>query len=103
MRPRPSSCATSLKHSENRIVVPRTTSGRHRLEQNGCEPGHLTTTGRNPPASKPRTQSRQGELAFLGDALESFARALDAVLAIVPFGRQLTNDLVGAGGGRTRH
>src|SRR5262249_49608169 len=70
-----------------------------------CEPGQLTTTGWNPAASKPRTQitSGQGELAFLGDALEGFARALDPVLTIVPFGRQLTDHLVGAGGGRTRH
>src|SRR5262249_40396301 len=50
-----------------------------------------------------RNHSGQGELAFLGDALEGFARALDPVLAIVPFGRQLTDNLVGAGGGRTRH
>ena len=41
------------------------------------------------------------ELAFLGDPLESFRCALDPVLAIVSFGRQLTEHLVGTARSRT--
>src|SRR4051812_750948 len=65
------------------------------FDGDGMEPGGVKTSH--------AITSGQGELAFLGDALESFARALDPVLAIIPFSRQLTDHLVGAGGGRTRH
>ena len=43
------------------------------------------------------------ELAFLGDPLKSLGRALDSILAIVAFGRKLSDDLIGAGGGRARN
>jgi hypothetical protein len=49
-----------------------------------------------------RRDSGPRELAFPSNALERFGRALDAVLAIVAFGRKLAKDLVGAGGGRAR-
>ena len=44
-----------------------------------------------------------GELTFLGNALESFGRALDPILAIIAFGRKLPDDLIGTAGGRTRN
>src|SRR5262245_50171933 len=68
-----------------------------------CEAGHLTTSGTKPDACTDAIASGKGELAFLGHPLEGFARALDAILAIVAFGRQQTDHLVGAAGGRTRH
>src|SRR5262249_41690272 len=68
-----------------------------------CEPGHLTTSGTKPGACLHAIASGKGELAFLGNPFEGFARALDAILAIVAFGRQQTDHLVSTGGGRTRH
>src|SRR5215468_46605 len=68
-----------------------------------CEPGHLTMSGTKPGACLHAIASGKGELAFLGHPLESFARTLDAILAIIAFGRQQTNHLIGAAGGRTRH
>src|SRR5438270_12706018 len=49
----------------------------------------------------PRISSGNGELAFLGHPFESFGRALDPVLAVIAVGRQQTDHLVGAAGGRT--
>src|SRR5436309_1254849 len=69
----------------------------------GCEPGHLATSDTEPVASLDAIASGKGELAFLGHPLESFARALDPILAIVAFGRQQTDHLIGAACGRTRH
>src|SRR6185312_4667856 len=43
------------------------------------------------------------ELAFLGHALESLGRALDAILAIVTFGGKLPDHLIGAARGRARN
>src|SRR5271169_4629534 len=55
------------------------------------------------PASSghPPNASGDGELAFLGHPLESFGRAFDPVLAVVAIGRQQTDHLVGATGGRS--
>src|SRR5437588_12340083 len=47
------------------------------------------------------TLSGNRELAFLGDPFESFGRVFDAILTIVAVGRQQTDHLVGAAGGRT--
>src|ERR1700753_1789426 len=47
--------------------------------------------------------SGNGELAFLRDPLESLGRAFDAILAVVAFGREQPDHLIGAAGGRTRH
>src|SRR5262245_38376525 len=68
------------------------------------EPGHSKTAGTEPGARALHAiVSGKGELAFLCDPLERFARTLDAILAVVPFGRQQADHLVGAGGSRTRH
>src|SRR5262249_52036186 len=58
-------------------------------------------------ASDPTTPSApfpsgKGELTFLGDALERFRRALDPILAVVAFSRQLPDHLIRTAGGRTR-
>lgn len=39
-----------------------------------------------------------GELAFLGNPLEGFRRALDPILIIVAIGRQQTDHLIGSAG-----
>lgn len=44
-----------------------------------------------------------GELAFAGNALKRFSRALDPILAIVAFSRQLTHDFISAAGSRARN
>src|SRR6185312_14578833 len=53
-------------------------------------------------SSDGRQPRRSGaiELTFLGDALESFARALDPVLIIVALGRKQLHHLVAAGRSR---
>ncbi len=48
------------------------------------------------------SSSRQGQLALSGNPLKGFRRAFDPILAVVVFRRKLADDLVGAGGGRTR-
>src|SRR5450830_1745881 len=47
--------------------------------------------------------SGDGELAFLGNALESLSRALDPVLAVIAVCRQQADHFVGSTGGRAGH
>src|SRR6201996_725706 len=47
--------------------------------------------------------SGDGELAFLCHPLEGLGRALDAILAVVAFGREQPDHLIGATGSRARH
>src|SRR5216683_1123615 len=47
--------------------------------------------------------SGNGELAFLGDPLESFRRTLDPILAVIALGREQPDYLVGSGRGRPRN
>src|SRR5207244_5487116 len=105
MRPRPSSCATSLKRNVNRISERRAAPVRFRLAQNvTANPAILTASGTEPGAQAlDAIASGKGELTFLGHPLEGFARTLDAILTIVALSRQLADHLIGAGGGRTRH
>src|SRR6266478_6617517 len=72
-----------------------------RVQRCFCEPGHLTASKTEPTSpERPRISSGDRELAFLGHPLESFCRAFDPVLAVVAVGRQQTDHLVGAAGGR---
>jgi hypothetical protein len=44
---------------------------------------------------------RNVELTFLGHPFESLGRALDSILAVIAIGREQTEHLIGAAGGRT--
>ena len=47
-------------------------------------------------------RSANVELAFLGNPLKRFGRALDSILTVVAIGRKQPDHLIGAAGGRTR-
>src|SRR5579859_7056347 len=101
--PNPSSCATSLNAASNAFSENRRRGFRTRLFR-----GMVRRTGPfdgerngNPFHPSLRTILGNGELTFLGHPFESFGRAFDPVLAIVPVGRKQPDHLVGATGGRT--
>src|SRR5215472_13275958 len=108
MLPKPNSCATFLHAAtalnENECVYTFAHADWF------CKRGLLTTPAVPLRQAVRVTRSRRaqpralggGELAFPGDPLESFGRALDPVLAVVTFGRKLADHLIGATRGRTR-
>src|SRR5215470_12455899 len=105
MRSRPSPCATSFKRRTKCITAQRV----ELVHLSACADFTANPAIRRRPGTDPGARalhaiaSGKGELAFLGNTLERFARTLDTILAVVPFGRQQADHLVGAGGSRTRH
>src|SRR5712692_5581432 len=68
------------------------------------EPGLLTAIRMRTASPGPACHSSGDvELTFLGHSFESLGRAFDPILAVVAVGRKQPDDLIGAGGGRSRN